>query len=410
MTGRGAVPMAPTTAGRFPVALALFAAVFFEGVMLASIGPTLDALADQSGSTLGRISILFTANSLGYIVGSLAAGRTFARAAGNTVLAVALVAMAALTATIPLLGSLWLLMAVLAGIGVAIGFVDVGGNTLIVWLYRSDVPPYMNALHLSFGVGAFLSPLVIDRFAVAFGDATSAFWLFAGLMLPVAAWLRRRPTPRQPDTAATPPTTRASSGMVVVRRHALLIGLLAVLFFFHVGAELAFGGWIFSYADEVGIGPATTARVLNSAFWGGLVIGRLLAIPLSLRLKPASMLQVDLVGAAASLGVIAFLGDWSPSLWIGTIGFGVSIASMFASCINYAGERMPITSEVTAVFLVGGSLGSMSLPWLVGQLFEDRGPESMIYVVGSAVVLGLVLFGIIRAYAGGRRPPATSDG
>jgi FHS family Na+ dependent glucose MFS transporter 1 len=402
--------MAPTTAGRFPVALALFAAVFFEGVMLASIGPTLDALADQSGSTLGRISILFTANSLGYIVGSLAAGRTFARAAGNTVLAVALVAMAALTATIPLLGSLWLLMAVLAGIGVAIGFVDVGGNTLIVWLYRSDVPPYMNALHLSFGVGAFLSPLVIDRFAVAFGDATSAFWLFAGLMLPVAAWLRRRPTPRQPDTAATPPTTRASSGMVVVRRHALLIGLLAVLFFFHVGAELAFGGWIFSYADEVGIGPATTARVLNSAFWGGLVIGRLLAIPLSLRLKPASMLQVDLVGAAASLGVIAFLGDWSPSLWIGTIGFGVSIASMFASCINYAGERMPITSEVTAVFLVGGSLGSMSLPWLVGQLFEDRGPESMIYVVGSAVVLGLVLFGIIRAYAGSRRPPATSDG
>ena len=405
MTGRGAVPMAPTTAGRFPVALALFAAVFFEGVMLAAIGPTLDALADQSGSTLGRISILFTANSLGYIVGSLAAGRAFARAAGNTVLPIALVVMAALTATIPLLGSLWLLMAVLAGIGVAIGFVDVGGNTLIVWLYRSDVPPYMNALHLSFGVGAFLSPLVIDRFAVAFGDATSAFWLFAGLMLPVAAWLRRRPTPHQPDTAAT-----ASGGMAVVRRHALLIGLLAMLFFMHVGAELAFGGWIFSYADEVGIGPATTARVLNSAFWGGLVIGRLLAIPLSLRLEPASMLQFDLVGAVASLGVIAFFGDWSPSLWIGTVGFGVSIASMFASCINYAGERMPITSEVTAVFLVGGSLGSMSLPWLVGQLFEDRGPESMIYVVGSAVVLGLVLFGIIRAYAGGRRPPATSDG
>ncbi len=30
-----------------------------------------------------------------------------------------------------------------------------GGNTLFVWLYRSDVPPYMNALHLFFGVGAF---------------------------------------------------------------------------------------------------------------------------------------------------------------------------------------------------------------------------------------------------------------
>jgi FHS family Na+ dependent glucose MFS transporter 1 len=137
------------------LAFVYYAAILFEGMMLASIGPTLDALSEQTGSTTGTISILFTANGLGYITGSLLAGRLYGRVRGNTVLAVALTTMAALTATIPTVGSVWLLSIVFALIGVSIGLIDVGGNTLLVWLFRKDVPPYMNALHLSFGIGAF---------------------------------------------------------------------------------------------------------------------------------------------------------------------------------------------------------------------------------------------------------------
>ena len=65
----------------------------------------------------------------------------------------------------------------------------------------------------------------------------------------------------------------------------------------HMGAELAFGGYIISYADEFVHRRSTTARVVNSMFWGGLVVGRLIAIPLSTRLSARAMLQIDLVGA-----------------------------------------------------------------------------------------------------------------
>ena len=374
------------------VAYALYATILIEGLILASIGPTLDALGDQSGSTLSQVSILFTANSLGYIAGSLAAGRTYARLTGTTVLAATLVAMAALTAFIPLSGTLWLLIGLFAVIGVAVGLIDVGCNTLLVWLYRSEVPPYMNTLHLAFGIGAVMSPLIIDRFAVVADDATAAFWLFAVLMMPVALWIYRTPSPRQPADAMQ------GDGSPVVRRYRWFLGVTAIFFFMHVGAELSFAGWIFSYAEELGK-PETTARILNSLFWGGLVLGRLAAIPMSRRLTPARMLQIDLAGAIASIGVMALLPAWSMSIWVGTIGFGASVASMFASSINFAEQRMTITSHVTALVLVGGSAGSMSLPWIVGQYFDSRGPESMVYVVAGASLAAAVLFVIMRSVA-----------
>ncbi len=385
-------------ARKLRIAAAYYAAYVLLGLMLTPIGPSLDALKEQSGSSTEAIALLFTASSLGYIGGSLLAGRLYARLAGNRVLTAALLSMALLTVTIPWLGSLWLLMAVFALIGISLGLMDVGGNTLMVWLYRGDVPPYMNALHLSFGIGAFLGPLVIDRFAVATGNATTTFWLFAALMVPVALWLARLPSPDRPEEVEP-----AIGGLRSLRRHAWLIALIALFFFMHMGAELAFGGWIFSYAEEA-IGSETTARVVNSAFWGGLVVGRIISIPLAWRLSPRGMLQVDLVGAAASLGLVILLPEWTPALWIGTIGFGVFVASMIPASFNFAAERMPITSQVSSAFLVGGSLGSMLLPWVVGQLFDSQGRLWTMYVTGLAVVAAALLFGTMLASGRRSRP------
>jgi MFS family permease len=58
-------------AEKLHIAFAFYAAALLEGLMLASIGPNLDSLAFNSTSTTDEIAILFTANSLGYIAGSL---------------------------------------------------------------------------------------------------------------------------------------------------------------------------------------------------------------------------------------------------------------------------------------------------------------------------------------------------
>ncbi len=397
--GEATPPSRLPRARKLRIALAYYATYVLLGLMLTAIGPSLDALQAQSGAPTDAIALLFTTNSLGYIAGSLVAARLYGRIPGHRVLPVALLALALLAISVPALGSLPLLLLAFGLIGVPLGVMDVGGNTLIVWLFRDDVPPYMNALHLSFGVGAFAGPLIFDRFAVATGNAAITFWLFGVLMLPVAAWLTRLPSPDRPAIAQV-----TAEGSSLLRRYAWLVGLMAVFFFLHMGAELAFGGWIYTYADDA-TGSATLARVINSAFWGGLVLGRLVAIPLALRLSPRTMLQLDLIGSVSSLALLILFPNSIPALWVGTIGFGISIASLIASSFNLAERRMPITSQVSATFLVGGSLGSMTLPWVVGQLFVPYGPISVMYVTATAMVAACLAFVlIVRTGRSGREP------
>lgn len=389
--------------GRTRIAAAYYGTFALLGLMLTSVGPSLDALRAQSASSTEAVALLFTATSLGYIGGSLLAGRLYGRIAGHRVMPVALVAMALVTLAVPTLGSLPMLLAAFVLIGVPLGVLDVGGNTLLVWLYRADVPPYMNALHLSFGVGAFVGPLVFDRFAVATGNAATTYWLFAALMVPIAFWLARLPSPASPAGAHV-----AAGGPGVVRRHAPLIALIALFFFLHMGAELAFGGWIFTYGDQA-TGSETVGRLLNSAFWGGLVIGRLVAIPLAVRLSARAMLLLDLLGSVASLVLIIALPDSTTALWIGTIGYGFFVASLIPGSFNLAERHVPITGNVSATLVIGGSLGAMTLPWVVGQLYEPRGPMSVMVVTASAMVGACIVFALILVRARGARRSASTD-
>jgi FHS family Na+ dependent glucose MFS transporter 1 len=379
-------------------AFAYYAAYVALGLSISAMGPTLPGLADQTASSLSQISIIFTANSFGYIFGSLLGGRLFDRRPGHPVLAVTLFSIALMLFAMPLLPARWLLIVVFLLLGAAMGVLDVGGNTLIVWLFGHQVGPYMNALHLSFGVGAFLSPMIIDRMVILSGGIRWAYWLLALLVAPVAVWVLRVPSPAHPQGE-----DHTAAGSAAGRGYLWLTILIAALMFMHVGAELSYGGWVFSYAVALRLGPETTARLLNSVFWGALTLGRLVAIPLAVRLRPSTMLLLDLIGAALSLAVMIVFPGWTPGVWIGTFGFGFSIASLFATCMNFAENRMPITGRVTAIMLVGANLGSMSLPWIIGQFFESVGPRSMVYAIGINILLALALFAGIMLYV--RRLP-----
>jgi len=203
----------------------------------------------------------------------------------------------------------------------------------------------------------------------------------------VAAWLLR----------LTSPTLQSASEDNLARPtdHRLL-ALLVVFFILHVGAELSFGGWIASYAEATHLASETGARYLTSAFWGAFTLSRLLSIPIALRFRPGTILLGGLLVGAASLVVILWWPDSVTALWLGTVGMGLSIAPMFPTSISLAERRMAITGRVTGWFLVGASLGSMSMPWLIGQLFEPVGPQVAMVIILIDMLLALGVFLVIR--------------
>lgn len=373
-------------------ALAYYAAYIALGLTLSAFGPTLDGLRTQTGSTVSQISIIFTANSLGFAIGALLGGRLYDRLPGQPLLAGTLLMIAAMLFATPLLPSLWLLVLVMFLLGLGMGVLDVGGNTLIIWLFGSDVGPYMNALHFCFGLGAFLSPLLVDVMVNTTGGIRWAYWVLGLIILPVALWMTGIPSPTSHGEQEKAQAITSS------RNLGWLMFLLAGLMFFNVGGEISYGGLIYSYAQALDLGPDTMARVLNSVYWGAFAIGRLIAIPVATKLLPRTMLLIDLIGATISLGVVLLFPNWGPALWIGTFGFGFSIASFFATVLNFAERRMPITARVTSVILVGANLGSMVLPWLIGQFFDSVGPVVMMTSIEIATVAALLLFIITLIY------------
>ena len=297
-----------------------------------------------------------------------------------------LLVMATMLALTPVIPVLWLLIVVLLVLGGAEGAIDVGGNTLLVWVHGGKVGPFMNGLHFFWGLGAFLSPIIIARAVLMSGDITWAYWMLAILVLPPIIGLLRLPSP-----SAHREKARQASAPINQR----LLLLVIAFFFLCVGAEGTFGGWIYTYAVAMGQSNLVTAAYLTSVFWGALTLGRLLGIPVAARVPLRTILFVDVLGCIASVGLILLLPQSTPAIWIGAFGMGLFMASMFPTMISYSEQRMAITGKITAWFLVGSAAAGMTIPWLVGQLFTVIGPRISMVIVFVDLVLCLGVFTVI---------------
>jgi FHS family Na+ dependent glucose MFS transporter 1 len=362
------------------------------GLNMAITGPTLPALATQTNSRIGQMGLLFLVSSIGYTLGTLISGRIFDRARGHLVLGIAQLFVAAMLVLIPLTTWLWVLLVILVCMGVAGGFINTGGNLLMTWTHGEKVGPFMNALHFFFGLGAFLSPLLIAQVIGVAGGYRWGYWILAIIATLVGLRMLTTPGNPRPSFARDGETVR-SVGPIPV---ALIIACM-LFFFFYVGAEIAFGGWIYTYAVTLNLAGIVMAAYLNSAFWLAFTIGRLISIPLATRFTPKQVILTALLSSLSVLILGMLFSNSSTVLWLMVIGLGFCMAPVYATGFTLAGQSMALTGLLTSIILLGDSLGGMVLPSLVGQVIESTGPQAMVYLIFGSLVLNLLaFFGILR--------------
>src|SRR6266478_6134018 len=122
---------APLTGGRantYRLTATYFAAFVALGLTTGSLGPTLPNLAEQTHVGLSAISYVFTARSMGYLLGSVRGGKLLDRRPGNPVMAAMLLTMSIMMALVPLVSRLWLLLIAMFILGAAEAGLDVGAN------------------------------------------------------------------------------------------------------------------------------------------------------------------------------------------------------------------------------------------------------------------------------------------
>lgn len=365
------------------------------GMTVSAIGPLLPTFVEKYALPLSALSIIFPAQWVGNNLASLVVSRAYDRIAGHRVLLAVLALAGGLVALIPFASTLWLLMGVFLLLGIALGTIDVGGNTLLMWKLGERARPYMNALHFFFGFGSIIGPILVAWVASWSGDPTRACWLIAlTALLPILLVIITQSPPNpaaQHKSDAAAPVSSNSSGWLTLA--------LAVFFFLHTGAELGFGNYIYSYTHSIGLTSGYTATLLNSAYWAAITFGRLLAVPVSTRLSTRRILHFSLVGAVLSAGVILVANRSAAALWAGTVGLGLFIAALYPGSMSYAGERITISGRATGYLVTGSNLGAMALPWLIGQFFDRSGALSTMTITAAALLAALVLFTFIARNA-----------
>lgn len=426
-------------ASRWPTSLTLCASFLGLGMSIAVLGPTFEDLAVNVKQNISNISYIFVGRSMGYIGGSVVGGIVFDCMNQHLLLGFLLLITALGLFAIPFCKTALLLTGIMSLIGVSMGFLDTGGNVLTLNTWGDKAGPHMQALHFSFAVGAFVSPVVAklipgkfpfpsahfasgknvsmeargvsntdmytnvsSQFSQALNithEKSTSMWSYIviGSFLLLTSLIFFILYARSSPSRAR---AKAEETQLVARHHNVLILLLFCFFFFYVGAEVAYGSFIFTYAkDFVGM-DENQAAGLNTLFWGSFAAVRGLAIIFANCLKPGTMILLDLVGCTVSSLFLTLYCRNSISLWAGTAVYGASMATTFPSGISWLEQYTKITGCSAAVFVVGAALGEMVIPSVVGFLLgkTQDNPVLMYTALGTSTI-SAILFPVMYKLA-----------
>nr|XP_040017165.1 sodium-dependent glucose transporter 1 [Gasterosteus aculeatus aculeatus] len=421
------------------VTLVLCASFLGLGMSISVLGPTFEDLAVNVKKNISNISYIFVGRSAGYIGGSLFGGLLFDCMNPHLLLGFSMLMTSVGMCVIPFCKQALLLTGLMSSIGISMGILDTGGNVLILNTWGEHAGPHMQALHFSFAAGAFVSPIIAK---LLFGPNSSAgialtnsnstpdvhgkqishsstlksMWAYVviGSYICLVAFLffvlycrSGGARDRARESAAPKP--------LVAKHHVALIALLFFFFFSYVGAEVAYGSFIFTFAkDYAGMNPSEAAG-LNSLFWAAFAACRGLAIFFAACMYPGTMILLSLVGSTLSSLLLCLFSKERVALWVCSGLYGASMATTFPSGISWVEQYTTLTGRTAAAFVVGAALGEMVLPALVGFLlgkFHDQ--PVLMYLSLITATFTSILFPVMYKLASApsslsRKPRARSQ-
>ena len=356
--------------------LVLAAAV---GFLLSLYGPAIPELRATYGVGGGGSALVLSAHFFGATTGigwwgleRRLSARTWLRLA-TTLLVAGAVAMTLAPAWPVVLGAAF-------AIGVGFGVVVVEINVLFTDAFGDRAAAMLNLLGACFGAGAVLGPLAL----AASGGYRVPFC--GGALLAVVAVGLTRDLP----ATATPPARDPGPPLG-------LVGGFVALLLLYVGVENGVGGFE-ATSLRAGGTAAGAAASWTAGYWAAITTGRLLAIPLALRVAAPTLVGGCLLAAAAGLG-LAHLPAVAPFAYTLT---GLALGPVFPTALAWLAQAAPGARGSTAMVFAAANLGGVVLPVVIGRLVDASSPAvipTTVLVVALACLAATLLLGRSAARA-----------
>lgn len=354
------------------------------GATLVITGALLPSIVLDLALTPAQAGLLASSPAVGYVIAAALAGalgdrfgfkRVWLAGVGAGMVALIWIALTPSFA--------WLLPAVSA-MGLVIGFIDGSVNPLVAILSSERSGSTLNRVHLFFGLGATVTPLLISLGLDAGLPWRWHYGLLALYVLAVGVTIQR---------ATYPKWTRAANeqGVFVKRlaQRAFALPLIAVLVYGGVEASLL--SWIPLYLERERAIPLTAASLGVSVFSGALLLGRAVCSGVAERIGYRRLIVGSAVLGAMGIGLMLLLpGQMMPWGAIALAGF--ALAGVFATAIADVTQRAPeYAGALAGLACSANGLGKIILPWAVGQVAQGASLSAGLWiVVGAAMVMALL--------------------
>ncbi|THV01372.1 MFS general substrate transporter [Dendrothele bispora CBS 962.96] len=356
-----------------------------------SAGPLLPRIQEVYQISFVVASLIFVCTCIGFLIGALSNVYLSEKMKFGKGGLAPLVAYVIQAPALPF--PVFILSFALSGGGVALQHAQANGYVATL---DHDPSTRLSIFHAAYGLGAFTAPLVATQFAQmrrwSFHYLVSLGVGGINLVLMVLVFKLRSKDECRKEIGLEP-TEKGTSDRSAFRQIFALksVHTMAAFTFMYVGTEVTLGGWIVTYIiQRRGGGP--DSGYISSGFFGGLMLGRILLLPLN---KLLGLRRVVMLYGVLSIG-LEFIIWFTPSL-IGN-GIAVSITGMllgpvYPLAISLAGSVIPkwlLTGSIG--WIAGfGQAGGAALPFVTGAIADGVGIGSLqpLLVAMMCVMIGL---------------------
>ncbi|HJO05735.1 MAG TPA: MFS transporter [Chloroflexota bacterium] len=366
----------------------------YRGVLFASIwaftglgatftvtGPLLQPIRETFGRGQSEMGLVFLVTAFAYIVS--VAGTAASDQYGRRPFVLAAPMLIVLGFLVVAVSPDWIVF--LAGayiFGSGMGLIDGLLNALAIDVAPRTTASTLNYLHLFFGVGAVVGPLIIGvvlEAGVHWRVITGATALLAITMFLPYLFVR---FPPQVQTVRPPFRTVLAT---LLRPRPLL--MLAVIVFY-VGIEVTYNGWLPSYF-EVEIGASRSIGAYSVAImWVGIVAGRGLSGIIAHHVDHHLLLAASM-GASVLSGLVVVATSSIPVAFAALLISGAMIGGAFptALAIGVRGQRAMV-GALTAFIVAGAGIGGVIFPPVAGLIADGVGFRAAMLFTGLLAIGG----------------------
>ena len=367
-----------------------FASIWFYmafGMALSVVGPAVEAIRDEFGVSYADVGFSFTTWGIGFIVGSLVGGLASDRWGRRSTLLVTATGGALALAWLGASPSFGTLLAASLVSGMALGSGDVTVSALIADAFPRETAQALNLVHVAVALGAILAPIIV-AFALAFFDS----WRLAIFI--VSLWMATSIVPfgllRYPQRSVKR-LAWSDIGRAMAAPVPLSLGLVLA---FYVGAELGFAGFGAAFVEQTFQVERGASAVSISAFWVGLIFGRVIAARLA-----DYWSSERIVRWALSLGILgSIVCAAGPTVHVVLLGYllsGMVLGAVFPTVLGIGVVWRPqIAGAVAGVLVAFAGLGGAVLGPTIGWVTDLIGARAGMLLIPLVLVGALVLFHI----------------